>query len=103
MSYSGTDLPQMDPGETRPVVFDFTTKLLSDETITSVVWGIASIGGVDAFAYSCLGTPTLSGAVASNKVSGLKAPIKYLIQAEATTNQANVYSLYTHVTCMNPV
>jgi hypothetical protein len=101
MAYQGPDY-QVNPGETRTVPFDFTSSLVGGETVVSVNWGISAIGGVDIFAYSHLGTPTLSGNAVSNKVSGLLAPVKYIVGAEATTSAGNIYLLYTHVTCMNP-
>lgn len=100
MAYSGTDLADMDPGESRAVTLTFT--LVGGETISTVTWGIASIGALDPYAASHLGAGTLSGAIASNRVSGLIGGIKYLIQAEATTSSGNIYSLYTHVMCRIP-
>lgn len=100
MAYSGTDLVDMDPGESKSVSFTFT--LVNSETISSITWGIASIGALDPYAASRLGAGSSSGAIASNRVSGLVGGIKYLIQCEATTSDGNIYSLYTHVMCRNP-
>jgi hypothetical protein len=101
MAYTGTDFPTMDPGESRAISFTFT--LTGGETISSVTWGIASVGGVDMFAASHLGSPSVASPVVSNRVTGLQAGVKYIIQAQATTSAGNVYSLYSHVVCSNPV
>ncbi len=99
MSYSGTDLADMDPGEEKS--FSLTFVPVSG-TVVSVSWGITSIGGLDPYAASKLAAGSLSGAVASNKVSLLVPGIKYLIIAQATLSTGDVISLYTHVFCRMP-
>lgn len=100
--YSGTDFPMMNPGESRPVSFDFTSVLQGGETVVSVEWGIASSGLLDPYAATHLGAGALATPVATNQVSGLMGGAKYVIEASATTSAANIYALYSHIICQIP-
>lgn len=102
MAYSGTDFPTVNPGEVRTVSFNFTTSLQGGETVSSVSWGMTALGGLDVYAQSHITEGTLSGAIATNVVSGLMGGIKYIIEALATTSAGNVYALYSHMLCQAP-
>ena len=79
-----------DPLEIFPVSIDFTNLLGVGETISSVVFTVQVLSGIDPTPSAMLsGAASVAGTVCSQTIKGGVNGVTYLISALATTNLAN--------------
>jgi hypothetical protein len=85
-------LPQKNPSSTIFVQFDFTSQILSGDTISGVNGIVATVySGVDPTPNNILGTDSVSGAVVTLHVTGGVTGVTYTVSCTVTTT--NGYSL----------
>lgn len=92
-------------GETVSVQFDFTSLLAPGETISGDAVTASVFAGLDNTPSAILsGSPTVSGATISQKITAGTAGVVYLLNASATTSAGQVLILQTYlaVTDTNP-
>lgn len=104
--YARRDFDPVDVGEIGEFTFNFSRDLASGDTIASVVWACTvadSSDGADASASSRLsGSPSNTTIKTTQRVSGLVAGVKYVLQASATTTLGDMLSLWSYVDCKEP-
>ena len=95
VTYFGVD----DTGKVHPkridedwnVVFDFTKRLASGETLSSATWTATVHAGTDASPNDIIsGAASQSGALSTQKVIDGLEGVTYLLQCEATTSAPQV-------------
>lgn len=104
--YVGNDFDPSDTGEDEIYEFNFTLLLATGETIQSAIWTCKVAAGTDPSPASRLqGAPATSpdGAKTQQWLSGLIPGNKYLLEAMVTTSIGQMKSLWSHVTCADPV
>lgn len=103
MAFTGSDFDPMDAGESGMLGFDFVNDLASGETISNATWTCEAVEGTDAQAATRLvGSPQNTGTLTKQRVAGLVAGVRYLLQATVTTSAGNTLSLWSRVLCVNP-
>jgi hypothetical protein len=85
-------------GETRNIVFDFTSELASAETISGVAITLSVYSGTDLTPAVLSGNPTISGPRVTQKVQAGIVGVTYAMVCEATTSAAQVLSISTYLT-----
>ena len=101
--YVGKDFSPSDPGEEEPYTLNFRRDVADGETVATAAWTCSVADGVDdAAAGHIVGSPTNSGTKTTQRVEGLAAGVKYVLQAVVTTSAGNTVSLWSHVICTAP-
>lgn len=104
--YVGNDFDPSDTGEDEIYEFNFTLRLATGETIQSAIWTCKVAAGTDPSPASHLqGSPATSpdGTRTQILIGGLIPSNKYLLEAMITTSLGQEKSLWSHVTCSDPV
>ena len=107
--YVGRDFHPSDVGESEIYTFDFLNDLATGETITDAS-GFCSVAadseGTDDLPQAHVSDDsddmTITGTKTSQRISGLAAGVKYVLQAIVTTSNSNTKSLWSHVVCREP-
>lgn len=97
------DFANILPGETVTCSFDMSNELGVGETITSVTFSLTvpiySVG-VDASPSSHLhGSPSFTGAVVSQQLSGCVVGVTYVLTATVNTSAGQILQRYSDITC----
>jgi hypothetical protein len=101
--YIGQDFSDMDVGEVEVFGFDFARELVTDEKVLSTTWSCTVAEGKDATPAARLnGGAQMQGTKSLQKISGMIAGTRYLLMATVTTDQDNIKSLWSFVTCVKP-
>lgn len=101
--YIGSDFSPASPGESELYTLDFSNDLATNESINTAVWSLSAIEGVDADAAVRLaGAASVTIKTTSQRIAGLQAGVKYLMQASVATTFGNTKVLYSHVACRTP-
>jgi len=104
--YCGRDFDPADEGESGIFTFDFVKDVQSRDTITAAVWtcGVAAISEApDADAADYVdGSASFSGTKTSQRITGMKAGVTYVLSATVTTVAGDTVTLWSHVECRTP-
>lgn len=104
--YVGRDFDPSDIGESERFSFDFINDVEAGDTITGATWtcGVAAISeGADDGAAACInGPPVFTGTKTTQRVSGLKAGVTYVLRADVTTAKGDLVALWAHCKCVAP-
>src|SRR5260370_14275723 len=103
--YAGTDFDPIDVNEQAMLTLDFAKYPLAvGETIpTAPVWTCTVADGTDATPGArLLGSPSITGTQAMQKVGTMVAGVKYRLQATATTSLPQVINLFSFILCQDP-
>lgn len=100
---ASTDFPNIAPGETVTCSYDMSNELGTGETVSSVTFALTVpvySTGVDASPSSHLhGSPSFSGAVVSQQLSGCLNGVTYVLTATVNTSAGQVLQRYSDITC----
>jgi len=104
--YVGKDFHPSDSGEDETYAFDFVKDLDDGETLVTSTWYCTVADDSeeedsDAPDHIVL-SASIEGSVTKQRISGLQANVKYVLQAVVTTNFDNTRSLWSHVLCRLP-
>jgi hypothetical protein len=84
--------------------FNFSGALGSSETITSANCVVEVKDGVDASPSSILsGSPSISGSVVTQKITGGLNGVTYRVEMSATSNTGNVYTIVGDIPVLSPI
>ena len=104
--YVGRDFDPSDTGENERYTFDFVNDMQAGDGIQSAVWtcGVAAKSILaDPAASACISQPAVyTGTKTTQRVSGMKPGVIYLLTANVTTTLGDVISLWSHVQCRQP-
>lgn len=104
--YVGTDFSPVEVGEVINEAFDFVNDLAPLDTIVSATWAcsvdIASSIQDPSAASLPVGTPSVSGTVVAQQLSGFVFNVTYILEATATTAQGEQLKLWSRVYCGEP-
>lgn len=102
--YVGRDFDVLDPGETDIFAFDFANENLAvGETLSTAAFTCEVVEGTDSAPQSrVIGSATISGTKASQKVGTALAGVIYRLTATVTTSASRTLKLYSHFACQTP-
>jgi hypothetical protein len=105
--YVGQDYDDIEPGETDVFSLDFTSALVSGQTIAESTW-TCNVANTSAGAapdpspssrVSGAAAIVQSGTMTSQVITGMFDGNKYILQATVTTSDGRVLQRYSHVMC----
>ena len=99
--YVGRDYDPANPDESEVYGLDFTNDLASGETILTVTSDLTVFDGTDADPTSHLsGSPSVSGATASQRLVDLTSGVTYTLSFNVVTTMSNTLTLFSRVACL---
>lgn len=103
MPRASQDFSPLDPAalETATFTFDFAALLGTGETISTSVWSIAALNGLDSTpANRLIGGSAISSTQVLQKIGTCIAGEIYRIAATITTSAGQTLTLYAHCPCI---
>lgn len=104
--YVGRDFDPSDTGESERFSFDFANDIDTDDVITSATWSClvaAKSADTDDGATNCIDGPAVfAGTKTTQRVTGLKPGVIYVLRADVATTKLDLVSLWSHVECKAP-
>ncbi len=99
--YVGRDFDPANSTENEVYSLDFVNELASGEALLSITSiGFTVFQGTDADPTSHLsGTPSISGTIVSQRISGLTSGVTYTLSMTVLTTQTNTITLFSRVAC----
>ncbi len=102
----GKDFHPSDSGEDETYAIDFVKDLDVGEELVTATWYCTvaeDSEGADATPQDHVElSASIDGTITKQRISGLVAGVKYVLQAVVLTNFDNTRSLWSHVTCELP-
>lgn len=100
MSRARFDFSNADPSEAEYYSINFASQLAADETISTVVFELSLVSGVDPNPASRLdGDPLIAGTLVRQWVQGLQSGAKYALLARVHTSAGRAISGWANVKC----
>lgn len=97
--YAGSDFQNSTVGESEVYSFDFENDIASGETLSVATFTLSVHEGTDASPSSRLsGSSSISGTIASQRLTGLQSNVTYNLSCSVTTSLNNTLILWARVT-----